>query len=57
MKIGHSAGGFLEGDERVLTLQDRDIVDEETEYSLRIVDQDRASKYREMLSQNPIQPS
>lgn len=56
MKIGHSAGGFLEGDERVLTLQDRDILDEETEETLEnptMIDQDRASKKREARSLRP----
>ena len=56
MKIGHSVGGFLEGDERVLTLKDRDILDEETEETLEnptMIDHDRASKQREARSLRP----
>ncbi|KAI6652138.1 U4/U6.U5 tri-snRNP-associated protein 1 [Oopsacas minuta] len=50
MKIGHDVGGFLEGEENILTLKDRDILDEETEETLQnptMIDIDRASKNRE----------
>ena len=56
LKIGHALGGFAEGEQRILTLRDREILDEETEETLEnptMVDQDRSDKNREMRSARP----
>ena len=56
MKIGHSLGGIMEGEQKILTLRDRGILDEETEETLEnptMVDQDRADKNRESRNARP----
>ena len=56
LKIGHGMGGFMEGEQQILTLKDREVLDEETEETLEnptMVDQDRANKNMEMRSVRP----